>query len=307
MMDPRRLRLLRELARQGTMQAVGEVTGYTTSGVSHQLAVLEREAGVKLIEPDGRGVRLTPAGRRLVEHAEVILGALAAAEADLVTTDEPTGQVRITGFTSSITFLLVPLIEELYRKRTRVEVSIFEGEPREAVAQLRDDEVEMALVYDYTLNPRFKEQTNSLLIGVEPVHVALPIELADKHGLNRPTITAADLTPFASENWITSSRSSDDDELLSRLGGIAGFAPRIRHRVDSTQVIARMVADGFGLSLMPRIARPQRTTGVCYPEIIEPALQRRIFALTRPGTINWPPLELVRSRLQVRCRALGLA
>jgi DNA-binding transcriptional LysR family regulator len=307
MIDPRRLRLLLELSRRGTMQAVGVATGYTTSGVSHQISVLERESGAKLIEPDGRGVRLTPAGRRLVEHSEVILGELAAAQADLVESDAPTGVVRITGFTSSITFLLVPLIEEFHRKRTQVEVLISEGEPPEAVAQLRDDQVELALVYDYTLNPQFKEQRNSLLIGSEPVHIVLPVDLADRHGLNEPTITAKQLAPLAGESWVTSSRSSDDDELVSRLCGIAGFAPKIRHRVDSTQVIARMVADGFGLSVMPRLARPQRTSGICYPEITDPPVQRRIFALTRPGTIKWPPLELVRSRLEARCRALGLA
>jgi len=306
MLDPRRLSLLRELSRRGTMQAVGSATGYTTSGISHQIGVLEREAGTKLIEPDGRGVRLTPAGRRLVEHAEVILGDLAAAEADLHGTGQPSGTVRITGFTSSITFLLVPLIEELQRKRTQVEVLISEGEPPESVGRLRDDEVELALVYDYTLNPRFRSQQNSLLIGTEPVHLVLPVDLADRLGLNRPTITADDLVPLADENWVTSSRSTDDDELVSRLCGIAGFAPRIRHRVDSSSVIARMVADGFGLSVMPRIARPPRSSGVVYPEIVAPEVRRRIFALTRPGTINWPPLELVRSRLEARCRALGL-
>lgn len=288
------------------MQAVGEATGYTTSGVSHQLAALESEAGVALLEKDGRGVRLTPAGHRLVEHAGTILGAIEAAASELAGTDRPTGTVRITGFTSSITFLLVPLLEELHRKHSNVEVFMSEGEPPEAIAALRDDAVEMALVYDYTINPRFREQPNSRLLATEPVHLVLPIGLADDLGLNRATITAADLAPLAEQSWVTSSRSSDDDELVSRLCGISGFAPKIAHRVDSTQVIARLVADGFGISVMPRIAKPARSAGVCYPEIVDPLVRRRIFALTRPGTLNWPPLQLVRSRLEARCRTLDL-
>lgn len=306
MMDPGRLRLLLELSRRGTMQAVGEAMGYTTSGVSHQLAVLEREAGVALLEKDGRRVRLTAAGHRLVEHAVRILGAIEAATAELAGTDRPAGTVRITGFTSSITFLLVPLLEELHRRRSLVEVLITEGEPPEALAALREDAVDMALVYDYTLNPRFEELPDASLLVAEPVHLVLPIPLADELGLNRPTISAADLAPLADEAWVTSSRSSDDDELVSRLCGLSGFTPRIRHRVDSTQVISRMVADGFGISVMPRIARPTRSAGVCYPELVDPAVRRRILAITRPGSLNWPPLQLVRSRLEARCRTIDL-
>ena len=61
-MELRRLRVLVELSRLGTMSAVAQATGYGTSAVSQQLAALEREAGVPLLEADGRRVRLTPAG-----------------------------------------------------------------------------------------------------------------------------------------------------------------------------------------------------------------------------------------------------
>ena len=79
MLDPHRLRLLLELSRRGSMRAVADELGYTTSTVSQQLAVLAREAGATLIEPDGRRVRLTPAGHRLADHAVTILAALEAA------------------------------------------------------------------------------------------------------------------------------------------------------------------------------------------------------------------------------------
>src|SRR5215204_3195069 len=94
-MDPRRLRLLLELSRLGSMRAVADELGYTTSTVSQQLGVLAQEAGATLIEPDGRRVRLTPAGQRLADHAVTILAAVEAARLDLDPAAEPSGTVRV--------------------------------------------------------------------------------------------------------------------------------------------------------------------------------------------------------------------
>ena len=96
MLDVRRLRLLRELAARHTVTAVAEALSYTPSAVSQQLAALERDAGVRLIERVGRGVRLTEAGRRLVTHADAVIARLEAAEADLArTSGAVSGRVRI--------------------------------------------------------------------------------------------------------------------------------------------------------------------------------------------------------------------
>jgi DNA-binding transcriptional LysR family regulator len=91
MLDPVRLLLLRELADRGTMTAVAAACGYTSSAMSQQLAALEREAGVRLLERAGRRVRLTHEGRRLVAHARIVLGALETAEHDLRAADTPRG------------------------------------------------------------------------------------------------------------------------------------------------------------------------------------------------------------------------
>src|ERR671915_1385256 len=109
-MDIRRLKLLLELSRLGSMRAVADELGYTTSTVSQQLGVLAQEAGVALIEPQGRRVRLTPAGQRLADHAVTILASLEAARADLAPTAEPAGVVRIAGFATAIRRSLVPVI-----------------------------------------------------------------------------------------------------------------------------------------------------------------------------------------------------
>lgn len=116
--DLRRLQLLLELSRRGSMRAVAEELGYTTSTVSEQLAVLARESGTQLTERDGRRVRLTPAGRRLADHAVTILAAVDAAKADLDPQAEPHGTVRVAGFASAIRTVLVPS-RRRWRTRTR--------------------------------------------------------------------------------------------------------------------------------------------------------------------------------------------
>ena len=96
-MDLRRLRVLLELSRLGSMREVAEALGTTTSTVSQQIAALAREVGTPLVEPDGRRVRLTPAGRRLADHAVTILAAVEAARLDLDPDAEPAGTVRVAG------------------------------------------------------------------------------------------------------------------------------------------------------------------------------------------------------------------
>ena len=93
--DPRRLEMLLELARLGSMREVADQLGVTTSTVSQQLAALGRDVRAPLLEPDGRRVRLTPAGRRLAGHAVTILAAVEAARADLDPDADPHGQVRV--------------------------------------------------------------------------------------------------------------------------------------------------------------------------------------------------------------------
>ena len=121
-MDVRRLRLLLELSRLGSMHAVADELGTTTSTVSQQIAALAREAGTPLIEPDGRRVRLTPAGHRLAEHAVTILAAVEAARLDLDPEAEPAGTLRVAGFATAIRRSLLPVVDELKRDHPGVEV-----------------------------------------------------------------------------------------------------------------------------------------------------------------------------------------
>src|SRR4051795_9155318 len=140
-MDFRRLEALLDLARLGSMREVAELHGTTTSTVSQQIATLPREAGTALFEADGRRVRLTPAGRRLADHAVTILAAVEAARLDLDPASEPAGTVRVAGFATAIRRSLVPAAARLAADHPSVRLRVLEHEPAEAFALLTADDV----------------------------------------------------------------------------------------------------------------------------------------------------------------------
>src|SRR6478752_3931391 len=151
--DTRRLLFLRELDRLGSMHEVAEELSVTTSTVSQQIAALSRDLGSDLIEPDGRRVRLTPAGRRMARHAVTILAAVDAARLDLDPDAEPAGTLRVAGFATAIRRSLLPIHAAMAARYPKITLLIREQEPAEALAMLANDDVDLALVYDYNLAP----------------------------------------------------------------------------------------------------------------------------------------------------------
>src|SRR5689334_9908069 len=131
-MDVRRLHLLLELSRLGSMREVAEVHGLTTSSVSQQIAALAKEVRTPLLEPDGRRVRLTPAGQRLADHAVTILAAVDAARLDLDPSSDPVGTLRVGGFATAVRTSLLPVIADLAETHPGVHVVVTEYEPIEA-------------------------------------------------------------------------------------------------------------------------------------------------------------------------------
>ena len=144
-MDISRLRLLLELSRLGSMQDVAVELRTSTSTVSQGIAALARDVGTPLIEPDGRRVRLTPAGHRLAEHAVTIIAAVDAARGDLDPSTEPVGAVRVAGFATAIRRSLVPVIDDLATRHPGLQVRVHEYEPAEALDLLARDDVDLAL------------------------------------------------------------------------------------------------------------------------------------------------------------------
>ncbi len=277
------------------MRAVAEELGYTTSTVSQQLHLLSREAGTPLFEPAGRMVRLTPAGRRLADHAVTILAALDAAKADLDPAAEPAGTVRVAGFATAIRRSLLPVVADLARAHPAVELHVREHEAPEALALLADDDVDLALVYDYNLAPR----TFPAELAAQPLWTTrwhLGVQAGDAPGADEPAPQV--VRRYADADWIVNSRDSADEDVVLALAALSGCRPRFTHRVDSLELVQDLIAAGRGVALLP--AGFPRHDGVRMLELHDPIAELRTYAVARRGREAWAPLALISRLLQER-------
>jgi DNA-binding transcriptional LysR family regulator len=288
-METRRLELLVALARLGSMHAVADEMGVTTSTVSQQIAALARETGTTLLEPVGRRVRLTPAGRRLADHGVTILAAVEAARADLDPDAEPAGTVRVSGFATAIRRSLLPLLASL--DGTGVRMLIAEHEPDEALDLLAEDAIDLALVYDYALAPRIVgDRFEVVPLWTTRWGLGVPAESA-ANGLD----TVATVDRYRDHDWIVNSRNDADERVVAALAAHAGFPPRIAHRADSLDLVQDLVAAGLGVGLLPE-GMPVRA-GVRLLPLRDPDVLLRAFAVVGRGRAAWAPLALVVGRL----------
>ncbi|MGW8379336.1 LysR family transcriptional regulator [Streptomyces sp. ODS28] len=301
-METRRLEILVELSRLGSMRAVAEVLSTTTSTVSQQIAALARETGAALIEPDGRRVRLTPAGRRLAEHAVSILAAVEAARLDLSPEGEPSGTVRVAGFGTAIRAHLLPIVAELAESNPRLRLLVREHEPDEALRVLAADEADLALTYDFNLAPAEADAT----VRTTPLWSTLwglgvPAERATAQG---GAGTALEIfARFGGDDWIVNSRNTADEDVVRTLASMAGFAPRITHKADNLDLVQDMIAAGLGVGLLPMDHPP--LPGVRILPLAHPRVELRAYAVARHGRLDWPPLAAMTDLLTARTGAGG--
>jgi DNA-binding transcriptional LysR family regulator len=285
--ETRRLRLLLELSRLGSMRAVSDELGVTTSTVSQQIAALAGEVGTDLVEPVGRRVRLTPAGRRLAEHAVTILAAVDAAWLDLDPAAQPTGTLRTAGFATAIRSSLLPVVDRLATTHPAVQLQIAEHEPLEALDLLARDAVDLALVYDYTPAPVSLPRTvEATPLWSAPWGLAVP-DAESGTGGNAVEVIAL----YCDRDWIVNSRNTADEDVVRTLASMAGFAPRVAHRADSLDLLEDLIVAGLGVGLLP-VDRPA-VSGVRVLPLEGPQVRLRAFAVTRVGRAAWPPVRLV--------------
>jgi DNA-binding transcriptional LysR family regulator len=289
-MDVRRLHLLVELSRLGSMGAVADTHHLTTSTVSQQIAALARDVGVALIEPDGRRVRLTPAGLRLADHAVRILAAVDAARLDLDPASEPVGTLRVGGFATAIRTSLMPIVDDLRNSHPQLTVLVNEYEPLEAFALLADDDLDLALTYDYNLAPASPASTLSA-VPLWTTSWGLGVPAADVAS----GVSGADLNAWSDYPWIVNSRNTADEDAVRTLASLAGFSPLINHRIDSLDLVDDLIVAGYGIGLLPH-DRPPRP-GVRVLELVAPPVVLTAYAVTRLGRENWSPLRLLLDRL----------
>jgi DNA-binding transcriptional LysR family regulator len=279
-LELRRLRLLRELEQRGTVAAVADALGYTPSAVSQQLAVLEREAGVRLLEPAGRGVRLTDPARVLAGHAAALLDRAARAEADLAAASGAVaGRVRIAGFHSVIVHLALPALAELAVTAPRLRCELVEGEPEEALPALALGDVDLVLGDEWQHQPRL------LPGGVERHELMrdrVRLILPARHPSVRRHPESVPMADLASDAWTTGHAGLGWDEMTRRTcQELGGFEPDVRHRTNDAGISLEVIAAGLAVGMLPDLALPARLPGIRLRDIADAHVNRAIFAATR--------------------------
>ncbi|MPY99296.1 MAG: LysR family transcriptional regulator [Actinophytocola sp.] len=293
MLEVRRLRLLWELSRHGTIAATARVCSLTPSAVSQQLALLEREVGSPLLLRDGRRLVLTEAARVLVEHTEQVLADLEAAEAGVAELSSTVqGVLTIAAFPTAARALVPAAIARCRAEHPGLRLRLTEqGQVAGAIDALKAGDVDVALVYSYNLLPRVRVPgvtTEKLL--TEPLLAALPAS-------GRPDGPIA-LGELAEHQWIAAQRDDDLRVMLERACGLAGFAPALDFTSSDYTVIFALVEAGLGVSLVPRLALESMSTRIQLREIAEPALSRTISVAVRAGSSRNPPIAAVLAALR---------
>jgi len=266
MLDPRKLHLLRELARRGTIAAVAEAVTFTPSAVSQQLSALEREAGVPLLTRTGRTVALTPAGHLLVEHAQAVLEQLERASAALAATrGGPSGPLRVGAFPTAARVLLPLALSVLAGAYPGLEPMVAEIDPADVSAALRAGGLDVALVHEYDFVPPLTDAA----LETEPLF-SEPMYLT-----GRTTLAEARDDP-----WIVSKPGTLCHAMTIRACQAAGFEPRVRHHIDDFDTVLAFAAADQGVALVPHLAALTPPPGVTLTPL---PLHRRTLAAFRRG------------------------
>ncbi|SHF70833.1 LysR family transcriptional regulator [Streptoalloteichus hindustanus] len=288
------LRALRSVAALGTLARAAEELGFTPSAVSQQIKRLERQIGVPVLAPAGRGVVLTPAGQAIVDAAPEVFQALerCAEAARSVAEGAPRGTLRVVAFSTGIRGLLAPMIPRLSARCPDLRLHITEQDPEQALHSIHSGAADLALVHD-----------------ADGLPAPLPVPLAQHHvhtdigdvvmrrthplaRLDRP-LTSADL---AGQTWVTSPPGTVCHQWFRRLVADVPDDPDVRHLVDDFSTQLSLVRANQVIALVPRLARPPLGEGLVSRPLGRPP-KREIHAAWRRSADASPAIQAVLAEL----------
>ncbi|AIG79959.1 MULTISPECIES: LysR family transcriptional regulator [Amycolatopsis] len=273
MLDVRRMQVLRAVISSGSITAAARNLGYTPSAISQQLSTLEREAGVELLERVGRGVRPTPAGSLLSEHAETLSTQLAKAEAALTELKEGrTGRLAIRYFATAGASLVPLAVAALRRDFPGVRLDLKLVEPDDSMPEIESGEADVAMIVLPSSSPRIK--------GVEYIHLLddpYRAILPKNHRLARKRVL--DLAELAEDPWVgVDGLPGACRDILLDACGAAGFAPNHVVESEDYQTAQGFVAAGLGVALIPELGLGAPHPGVAIRKVRRPDPVRSIHA-----------------------------
>ena len=275
----------------------------TTSAASHQMQALSRELGVELLEPDGRRVRLTPAARTVLVHGDTLSAQWerAKAELDAHRRGDMVGTLRFGAFSTAAAAVVPQTLELLRSSHPTLQLQLRETEPARGFDLLAADDVDIVVVVATSsippaTDPSFEQHT----LYDEPLDLLV--------GPHHPLVDHDDvaLSDFAADRWIVSNPWRAYHQLVTSACAVAGFAPDVAHYADEWDTGAALVARGFGVALVPRLAdlpagQDTRRLRIGTP----PTPMRRVVVGVRAGSQYQPAVSAGLDALREVCSALA--
>ena len=280
MLDVRRLRVLQEVVARGSFSAAAESLHLSQSAVSQQIAVLEREVGIPLLERTTDGPKLTAAGEALMVHGDAVMCRLEEAERELAQiAGLEGGRLRLASFPTASATLMTGALSIFRQRFPKVELQFTEDEPEDSFPALKRGDFDLAVVFDYPSFPiDFARDVEAELIYEESMQVALP----PGHPLAAAkSVRIADL---ADDDWLCGELPSSCREQVITLCREAGFEP-----------------SGLGVTILPELAGDH--PGIELRPVRGQKPVRRVWAVTRETEARSPAAEEMLGILREVCRS----
>jgi DNA-binding transcriptional LysR family regulator len=296
----RRLRIYREVAHRGGVTAAAEALHYSPSGVSQQLAALEKEVGATLFDRLGRGLRITDVGRVLLEHAEILLDAETAARAAIEhARGTLTGTLQVGVFATVAAGLVPHLVDDLSERAAGLRLSTREVDPEDAVAELHLGHLDLAFLIDY---PDAGEPWPPGLavhqIGVDTFRLAAPEGWLPRRSLA--------LSSLADVPWVMSGPHTYYGRAVRAACRAAGFELHATHEVNEQATALAMVGAGLGVALVSELALGGAvTSGITVHPLTRP-LRRHILVAHSLSATGRPSIQAFLDSARGAARAAGL-
>lgn len=294
-MIDQRLTTLRVVAEQGTVTAAAETLSFSPSAVSHQLRSLSRELGVPLLERDGRGIRLTPAARLLLDRADELYARWHEIRSEMAAADpDQARSLRLCGFSTAASALLPYVAAQVRSTHPSCAVQIIEADPDECFDLLLAEQADLAVVVATaalppSTDPRFDQE--SLLD--DPLDLLVP---ADHRLATRSSVL---LSEAAEEPWIMDRPGRPHHGLVLAACATAGFTPAVAHQVAQWDTGAALVGAGLGVALIPRLARvPTGDRIVRVPLRGDPSPARHLLTAVLSGNRRQPAIVTALTALE---------
>ncbi|MBY5162752.1 LysR family transcriptional regulator [Salsipaludibacter albus] len=289
MLDLRRLRLLRELSRRGTLAKVAQSLSYSPSAVSQQLSKLQEEVGVTLLEPDGRGVALTPEARLLVRHTDAVFARLEQAESELAAAgNHVTGTLRVGTFQSVAHALLPDALDILAQRHPRLRVEAWVLEPAESVPAVITEDLDVAVDEEYPNRAAAPdEQLDRQLALDDPLQLVVPAAWGP----------ATVLEDMAERPWVFEPRGTMAHAWSVAFCRDAGFEPDVRFAFNDLVLRLRFASTGHAATILPALAGAAAAPDVLVRPLPRSPV-RRISTVVRRGRVIHPAIGAFRTALR---------